>query len=249
MSSNALIYVHTSERFFAARVSDLADDAPVLARCAEIEASTWNPREDFLRAARRSHWLLHIEREGAVVGFFLLTELDTPDHFSVSIDEAMIAPAHQGHHLASRLFWNAACAVTDHASRCGAERVAFFALTANPFAILAFHKYRWLLPEHSFRPAPWQTRAAHDYLTQRGHAPLESSPFWARAAFGGCLKRRAEHPPLPAPPGFDCAARGDAFLMVGAVPTLAARSIALGHHALTFGRLDGLSVRLPGAIL
>ena len=50
---------------------------------------------------------------------------------------------------------------------------------------------------------------------------------------------------MPVPSGFDPRVRGDALLMIGAIPVVIARSIALARHAVLFRNVLGRSIVLP----
>lgn len=247
----ARFFQHGETELWSARVDALTDDDPIVARCAELEARAWTPREPFLVGHRRSDHLLWAARGDSVAGFLLLSVVSSEEEeLVVSIDEAMVDPALVGTHVVSSLFWSAACGVTarTEGGRHAAKRIVFFALTSNPRLIRAFYKYRFLLPEHSFAPSARVESRAAEYLVRRDLEPLSlTSSVWAKGAFPGGLRR--DEPELgnavPIPPGFDPRLRGDALLMVGAIPTAIARPIALARHALLFRNVLGRRIVLP----
>lgn len=240
-------FEHDSESLFSERVDSLADGDAIVARCAEIESRAWCPREPFVRAMRKSDHLLWSESGHALRGFALASVTQDAGELVISIDEAMVAPDLAGQHVVSRLFWAAACGVTALASERRARRIVFFALTSSARLITAFYKYRFLLPEHSFDPSPATTALAKAYLARRGLEPLSpDSSVWARAAFpAGVREGEPDAPDAPVPPGFDARTRGDALLMIGAIPTAVARPIVLARHATLSRTAKGRSVTLP----
>ncbi|CAN5765725.1 hypothetical protein BH09MYX1_BH09MYX1_31720 [soil metagenome] len=244
----ARFFVAEGEELWSQRIDALSDTDPLVAKCAAIEARAWRPREPFTRALRRSDHLLWAARGDEVTGFVLVSfHTVSPRHLGISIDEAMVDRDHVGKHVVSRLFWTAACGASAHATARGDARIVFFALTSSTRLISAFYKYRFLLPEHSFAPRAWLERAAAGYLSKRGLAQLTpSSNVWAKAAFPNTrVLDEPEIPHVPVPPGFDPKRRGDALLMVGAIPTAIARPIALARHAILFRNVLGRHVVLP----
>jgi hypothetical protein len=240
-------FARGDEELWSARTDALSADDPVVLQCAALEARAWTAREPFGAAYRRSDHLVWAARGDAVCGFLLVSSSPVAgDAIGFSIDEAMVDPDHLGEHVISRVFWSAACGVTALAAARGARRIVFFALTSSPRLIAAFYKYRFLLPDHSFSGKPWLERAASAYLARRGLDPLDGKSFWARAAFpSGLHATEPDVPHLPLPPGFDPRTRGDAFLMVGAIPTAIARPIVLARHAILFRNVLGRHVVLP----
>lgn len=240
-------FEHDAEVLFSARVDSLADDDVVVQRCAEIESRAWRPREPFVRAMRKSDHLLWSAKGDALRGFALASVSEGAGDLVISIDEAMVAPELAGQHVVSRLFWAAACGVTSLAAARSARRIVFFALTSSARLITAFYKYRFLLPEHSFDPSPATVALAQAYLARRGLEPLSAdSSVWVRGAFpAGVRDGEPGAPDAPVPPAFDARTRGDALLMIGAIPTAVARPIALARHATISMSAKGRSVTLP----
>ena len=240
-------FEHDAEALFSARVDSLADDDPIVARCAEIESRAWRPREPFVRAMRKSDHLLWSASGDVVRGFALAAVSGGPGELVVSIDEAMVTPELAGTHVVSRLFWAAACGVTAFAAERRAKRIVFFALTSSARLITAFYKYRFLLPEHSFDPSDATAALARAYLDRRGLEPLvPGSTTWVRGAFpAGVREGEPQLPDAPLPPGFDARGRGDALLMIGAIPTAVARPIVLARHAALSMTTKGRNVTLP----
>jgi len=239
-------FEHDGEALFSARVDSLADDDAVVVRCAEIESRAWRPREPFVRAMRKSDHLLWSSSAEGLRGFALASVKDAPGELVISIDEAMVTPELAGRHVVSRLFWAAACGVTALAAERRAKRIVFFALTSSSRLITAFYKYRFLLPEHSFDPSPATVALAQAYLARRGLEALEGSNVWVRGAFpAGVREGEPEAPDAPVPHGFDARGRGDALLMIGAIPTAVARPIVLARHAALSRTAKGRSVTIP----
>lgn len=241
-------FVSGEEELWSARVDALDARDPIVASCAAIEERAWRPREPFEQAFRRSDHLLWSSVGDELRGFALVSfHPSRSGDLGISIDEAMVDPAHVGEHVVSRIFWSAACGATAFASARRHRRLVFYALTSSARLISAFYKYRFLLPDHSFAPRPWLERAAASYLERRGLASLEGGKsVWARAAFpNGLLHDEPEIPHVPVPPGFDPRVRGDALLMVGAIPVVIARSIAIARHAVLFRNVLGRSIVLP----
>jgi hypothetical protein len=240
-------FEHDGEALYSARVDSLADDDAIVARCGAIEARAWSAREPFVRAMRKSDHLLWSMNGDELRGFALASVSSAAGELVISIDEAMVSPELAGQHVVSRLFWAAACGVTALAAERRARRIVFFALTSSARLISAFYKYRFLLPEHSFDPSAATTALARAYLARRGLEPLAAdSSVWVRGAFpAGVREGEPDVPDAPVPPGFDARARGDALLMIGAIPTVVARPIVLARHAAISMSAKGRSVALP----
>ena len=237
-------FEHDGEALFSARVDSLADDDAVVLRCAEIESRAWRPREPFVRAMRKSDHLLWSSSAEGLRGFALASVKDAPGELVISIDEAMVTPELAGRHVVSRLFWAAACGVTALAAERRAKRIVFFALTSSSRLITAL-KFG-SSSGAQLDPSPATVALAQAYLARRGLEALEGSNVWVRGAFpAGVREGEPEAPDAPVPHGFDARGRGDALLMIGAIPTAVARPIVLARHAALSRTAKGRSVTIP----